>query len=309
MRQVFISYSSKDIAQAQAVRGVLEQNGITCWMAPADIPGGSNYTKEIPSAIRGCQAFVLMLSDNAQHSHWVLKELDNAVNEGKIILPFQLEDVPLSDEFNFLLTGAQRYDAYQKKTEALQMLVARIKAIIDATPQKEPASQPAPQPEPVPEPQPVKEKKPFFKKPEPAPAHKTAPVSLDGAICPACGSLDVKRLPDKIKPREPKEHILHLGLSLAGAFLMPIAEMFALSVLAFILFMLPLDPDIYEAVGILATVLIIPAAVFGYIQGGKFATEQIRRQRVRKHMEISEHECAACRKKFQVVTVDGAPVK
>ena len=68
MRQVFISYSSKDFAQAQSVRHVLEQNGITCWMAPADIPGGSNYTKEIPVAIRGCQAFVLMLSNNAQKS-------------------------------------------------------------------------------------------------------------------------------------------------------------------------------------------------------------------------------------------------
>jgi len=304
VRQVFISYSSKDIAQAQAVRNVLEQNGITCWMAPADIPGGSNYTKEIPIAIRGCQAFVLMLSDNAQHSHWVLKELDNAVNEGKIILPFQLEDVPLSDEFNFLLTGAQRYDAYQKKTEALQMLVARIKAIIDATPQK--TSEPQPEPPVVQDTAP--EKKPFFQKPAPEPK-KAAPVSLDGAICPACGSLDVKRLPDKVKPMDPKEHVLSLGLRIAGAFLMPIAEIAALLILSVILFMLPIDPDISEAVGILAAVLIIPAAVFGYIQGGKFATEQIRRQRVRKHMEVSDHECQTCRKKFQTVTVDGVPVK
>lgn len=117
------------------MRNVLEQNGTTCWMAPESIPGGSNYTKEIPIAIRECQAFVLMLTGNAQNSHWGLKELDRAVNGGKIILPFQLEDVPLSDEFNFLLTGAQRYDAYQKKTEALKLLVSRIKAIVEANPQ------------------------------------------------------------------------------------------------------------------------------------------------------------------------------
>ena len=67
MRQVFISYSSKDYSQALSVRNVLEQNGITCWMAPESIPGGSNYTKEIPIAIRECQAFVLMLSANAQN--------------------------------------------------------------------------------------------------------------------------------------------------------------------------------------------------------------------------------------------------
>ena len=108
MHEVFISYSSKDMAQAENVRNILEQNGIPCWMAPRDIPGGSNYTKEIPVAIRGCQVFVLILSQNAQNSHWVLKEVDAAVNNNKVIIPDMLEDIELNDEFNFLLTGVQR---------------------------------------------------------------------------------------------------------------------------------------------------------------------------------------------------------
>ena len=111
MHTVFISYSTKDTAQAETVRNVLESNAIPCWMAPRDIPGGSNYTKEIPIAIRGCQVFVLILSENSQNSHWVLKELDAAVNAGKVILPFMLEDCQLNGECNFLLTGAQRYSA------------------------------------------------------------------------------------------------------------------------------------------------------------------------------------------------------
>ena len=120
MHDIFISYSTKDQFQAETVRDILEKNGIICWMAPRDIPGGSNYTKEIPIAIRNCKVFVLILSKNAQGSHWVLKELDSAVNCGKVILPFMLEDCALNDEFNFLLTGAQRYSAYQKKAEALE---------------------------------------------------------------------------------------------------------------------------------------------------------------------------------------------
>ena len=134
MHDVFISYSAKEIGKAEHVRRVLEKNGIMCWMAPADIPGGSNYTKEIPIAIRDCQVFVLMLSTNAQNSHWVLKELDSAVNNGKVILPFMLENCELNDEFNFLLSGAQRYSAYQRSAEALEKLVQRIKAIIEPRP-------------------------------------------------------------------------------------------------------------------------------------------------------------------------------
>ena len=37
---VFISYKVDDFETAQWVRSVLETNGISCWMAPADIPGG-----------------------------------------------------------------------------------------------------------------------------------------------------------------------------------------------------------------------------------------------------------------------------
>ena len=126
MKEVFISYSTVDLASAETVRNVLESNGLSCWMAPRDIPGGSNYTREIPIAIRNCKVFVLILSKNAQGSQWVLKELDSAVNCGKVILPFMLEDCILNDEFNFLLTGAQRYAAYQKKAEAMETLISRI---------------------------------------------------------------------------------------------------------------------------------------------------------------------------------------
>ena len=60
--QVFISYKSEDYQQADWLRSVLEQNGISCWMAPASIPGGSNYAKEIPRAIENCRVFVLVLA-------------------------------------------------------------------------------------------------------------------------------------------------------------------------------------------------------------------------------------------------------
>ena len=297
MRQVFISYSSKDYAQALTVRNVLEQNGITCWMAPESIPGGSNYTKEIPIAIRECQAFVLMLSNNAQDSHWVLKELDRAVNEGKIILPFQLEDVPLSDEFNFLLTGAQRYDAYQKKTEALKLLVSRIKAIVDANPQ--PAEEPV-QPEPQPQPQPEKKK---VEIPIPVKMKKEAPKqTFSSSACPACGSLDVTEFPDQVKPREPMERILcivaGIGMAVAGLLISGIAS----TILAdFLYFDLDMDYDVMDMIyGLMPLIMIAGAAVGGWLST-RVMGNWMRRQRIRKHIKVTECRCNTCQKKFQAV--------
>lgn len=133
---VFISYSSKEFGEASLVKNVLLQNGITVWMAPESIPAGSNYTKEIPIAIKQCKVFLLMLSQNAQDSVWVSAEVESAFKNGKLILPFVIEECFLTDEFDFLLSRSQRIEAYDKKADAFENLVNRIKSLINAESQK-----------------------------------------------------------------------------------------------------------------------------------------------------------------------------
>ena len=41
--KVFITYHNHDIEIAKTICHALEQNEIKCWMAPRDIPLGSNY--------------------------------------------------------------------------------------------------------------------------------------------------------------------------------------------------------------------------------------------------------------------------
>lgn len=132
MHDVFISYSTRNQMEADLVKQVLEKNGVSCWMAPDSIPGGSNYAREIPAAIGNAGVFVLILSRDAQLSKWVCRELDLAVNKMKVIVPFVLEDCEIMDEFNFYLAGAHRVNAYQQKAEALEVLVQRIRAVLDA---------------------------------------------------------------------------------------------------------------------------------------------------------------------------------
>lgn len=141
-RDIFISYKTEDFETASWVRSVLETNGVSCWMAPADIPGGSSYAVEIPLAIQGCVVFVVILSERAQESKWIPKELDQAINLGKVVMPFMLENVPLKDDFNFYLSNVQRYAAYESKTQAIEKMLREIRAVLNV--KKEEAEIPPP---------------------------------------------------------------------------------------------------------------------------------------------------------------------
>ncbi|MEE1138650.1 MAG: toll/interleukin-1 receptor domain-containing protein [Acutalibacteraceae bacterium] len=125
-KYVFISYKVEDAEDAGWVKSTLEANGIPCWMAPDSIPGGSSYATEIEKAISGCSAFVLILSEKAQGSKWVSKELDRAINHGKRVMPYTLDDAPLKDDFSFYLSNVQRYDATSDKLAAIRTMIEDI---------------------------------------------------------------------------------------------------------------------------------------------------------------------------------------
>lgn len=289
MHDVFISYSTKDMAQAETVRNVLEENGIPCWMAPRDIPGGSNYAREIPVAIRNCQVFVLILSENAQTSNWVIKELDSAVNCGKVILPFMLEDCPLNDEFNFLLTGAQRYAAYQKKAEVLNTLVSRIRAITGPAPEepKTEVTAPAPvqappaepkTPAPKAEPAPAQPAAPAVPKAEPAP--KPAAPAAPKTKAPAKPAVPVvqkakPKKPAKARPDRPKVKFTFGKVEALAALAVPVMAL--LPVAAFLLSNLAYWWDSWRTVKIdeLELQLMLILALTGLLLGAGMCAEWI----------------------------------
>ena len=267
MKEIFISYSTVDVANAETVCNVLEKNGLSCWMAPRDIPGGSNYTKEIPTAIRDCKVFLLILSENAQSSHWVLKELDSAVNCGKVILPFMLEDCILNDEFNFLLTGAQRYAAYQKKAEAMELLIRRIRGILDASS--------------APEPVPAETEEPSFAKS----ASKAPSLYLGEVMCPACNGTEVTLLPKRVK----RNGIAELSTML----LIPV-----LSIVGFFLFAtlaVIIIPD--EKLGLMA-LFMLAGIVIGGVLGNHVSKNIVKRHRIRRHLPNTCYRCKSCSKVF-----------
>lgn len=129
---VFISYSSKDIHQSNAVVKMLKEAGIEYWRAPEMIPAGSNYAREIPQAITACQAFVLLISGSSQSSIWVEKEIDCAVNSHRVIVPLRLDEEPLNDVFRFYLNNVQSIFYSSDKQHALQLLKERLEGLLNA---------------------------------------------------------------------------------------------------------------------------------------------------------------------------------
>ena len=107
MHKVFVSYSSREADRAYEIVTQLEAAGIPCWIAPRDIGVGSNYTRDIPKAIRECTHFLLALSANAEASKWVNKELTRAINQEKCLIPLMIEDFTISEGFEFLLEDVQ----------------------------------------------------------------------------------------------------------------------------------------------------------------------------------------------------------
>lgn len=126
MHQVFVSYSSKEITEAFEIVERLEACGIPCWIAPRNIRIGSNYTEDIPGAIRDCSFFILVHSKKAQKSKWVKKELTRAVNHNKRVFPLSLEDFSANDTFDFLLEDIQIRDYYKAKSQILDEVIREI---------------------------------------------------------------------------------------------------------------------------------------------------------------------------------------
>lgn len=124
---VFISYSSKDSVIASKLRDLLEANKVKSWIAPDSIPVGSDYTEVIVDAIEGSSGVVLLLTENAQSSKWIPKELDIAITSDKVIFPIHLDSSEIIKSLRFRLTNSQMIEARGDVSSVFATLLTSIK--------------------------------------------------------------------------------------------------------------------------------------------------------------------------------------
>lgn len=123
---VFISYSSKDATIASEICEMLETNDLTCWIAPRNVVGGKSYAREIIEAITESAVVLFIFSQHSNVSPHVESEIDTAFNQGKIIIPFRIEDTPMSPELSYYLNKNHRIDGIPTPADAFIQLKGSI---------------------------------------------------------------------------------------------------------------------------------------------------------------------------------------
>jgi adenylate cyclase len=108
---VFLSHAAADRAAALAVLDGLERAGIRCWIAPRDVPAGSEYGQQIVDAVKGCRVFVVIFSSSANSSPHVRREVERAVSCDRSIVPFRIENIAPTGAMEYCLGGTHWFDA------------------------------------------------------------------------------------------------------------------------------------------------------------------------------------------------------
>ncbi len=148
-QDVFISYSARNKAAADAACAVLESRGIRCWIAPRDVMPGMEWGECIIDAIGQSRIMVLIFSADADASPQIRREVERAVNHGVAILPLRIEDVQPGKALEYFLSNVHWLDAWTPPLEAhLKQLADTIQVLLKRMPAREmlKESEPALQP-------------------------------------------------------------------------------------------------------------------------------------------------------------------
>lgn len=113
--RVFLSHSSNEEKLASDVCSCIEANGHSCFLAPRDIRSGYEYAEEIINGIDNCDIMLLLLSESANNSPHVLREVERAVSKKKSIIVYKLEDIVLSKSLEYFLMTHQWLNAKPNK--------------------------------------------------------------------------------------------------------------------------------------------------------------------------------------------------
>lgn len=111
-KRVFLSHSSRDRSDAQAIADGLESRGVGVWLATRQIASGESYAAAIAKGIAETSEFVVLISESALESPHVPREMNLAIEERKAIHPITLSSEfldprSLPDEWRYWLGTVQ----------------------------------------------------------------------------------------------------------------------------------------------------------------------------------------------------------
>ncbi len=113
MRDVFISFATKDDDFARAATEYLEQHQLECWRCtrPEDNIPGTVWLETLARELMESGCVLLLHSASAESSDYVFREISMAVSLKKPILVVLLDESPMAPKWKFLLRTLQSLSA------------------------------------------------------------------------------------------------------------------------------------------------------------------------------------------------------
>jgi len=125
-RDIFLSHSSDDQAVAIDVATRLEARGVSCWVAPRDVPPGASYAAALYYAIEAAPVFVVLMSSGANRSDHVARELELANQMKKRVVPVRLEDFEATGAFCYYMRAMHFYSWVRDPEVVVTRIVEQV---------------------------------------------------------------------------------------------------------------------------------------------------------------------------------------
>lgn len=102
MPKIFISYSRKDIDAANFIADEFRKRGADVFIDYQNIQAGQNFPRRIADEIDTSDSLIFLLSKHSVISQWVIREIEYADQQKKLIIPVALDSTGLPPELFFL---------------------------------------------------------------------------------------------------------------------------------------------------------------------------------------------------------------
>ena len=124
-KEIFLSHSSIENSMTLSIVQTLRNHSIPVWFSPTNIVAAQQWQDEIGRALKRCDWFLVLLSNNSINSKWVKMELAYALNHHQYdnhIIPVTIEACDYED-LSWTLGVFQMIDMINNKEEGFSQLL------------------------------------------------------------------------------------------------------------------------------------------------------------------------------------------
>ena len=108
--EVFVGHSSADDQLAPGIVAELERRGIRCFSPPRDLPAGDLVAAALAIAIETSRCFLFPLTENANASEQLKREVEIAIGASRPVLPIRFAGVEPHDDLALLMANVANVD-------------------------------------------------------------------------------------------------------------------------------------------------------------------------------------------------------